>query len=132
VPRKKSQPALSRDELLGARPHRNSALESEALPDGRVRVHAVRTRGGLGRVLAFFFVLPKTHLRNIDLDDIGSFVWKMCDGKNAVREIRDALVGEYKLSRREAETALMEYLKQLMKRKLVGLEVPGKPADLET
>ena len=62
--------------------------------------------------------------RSIALDDVGSFVWKMiADGHN-VREMIGKLSKEYKLNRREAEAALMEYLRTLAKKNLVGFEVP--------
>jgi len=123
---KKTQPQLTREQILRAKLHRNEAAKWERNSDGTIRIHSVRTRGRGGRLLSLVLIVPKVHTRNIDLDEIGSLVWEMCDGTKAVRQVRDAIVDRYKLHRREAEAALMEYLKQLMKRKLVGLELVGK------
>jgi len=86
----------------------------------------VRRRGPVGRLLALFFIVPRVHMRSIDLDEIGSFVWARCDGATTVRQIRKALVDRYKLHQREAEASLLEYLRQMMKRNLLGLEVIRK------
>jgi hypothetical protein len=50
------------------------------------------------------------------LDEVGSFVWNLCDGEHPVSALVEALVERYKLGKREAEVSLTTYLKQLGKR----------------
>jgi hypothetical protein len=59
--------------------------------------------------------------RILELDQMGSFVWRAIDGKTAVRALIWLLVAEYRLNRKEAEVALMEFLGQLSKRNLLAL-----------
>src|SRR5205823_10868603 len=59
--------------------------------------------------------------KQVVLDEIGSDVWRMCDGATPVEAIVRALMKKYKLSRREVELSLSLYLKQLAKRGYLGL-----------
>lgn len=60
--------------------------------------------------------------RQIELDEIGSFVWQLCDGSHTIAEIAEALQKRYQLSRREAFASLAEFLNQLQKRGLIQME----------
>lgn len=53
-------------------------------------------------------------------DEIGSYIWKLCDGKHTTRQIIEALHQEFKLSMEETETGLQTYLTKLSKKGLVG------------
>jgi hypothetical protein len=59
----------------------------------------------------------------VALDDLGSFVIELCDGRHAVREIAEALAGRFRLSRREAETSLNAFLRSLTGRAILGMVV---------
>lgn len=58
--------------------------------------------------------------RKLQLDPVGSFVWRSADGNRTVRELIWLLAAEYKLNRRDAEVALLEFLGQLSQRNLIG------------
>ncbi len=63
--------------------------------------------------------------RKLGLDEVGSFVWELCDGERNVDGIVQGLVKEYKLTRREAEASVTTFLQTLAKRNLIGLMSPG-------
>ena len=68
--------------------------------------------------------MPKS--RTLVLDKVGSEVWNLCDGKRRVIDIINYLVKTHKLSSYEAEVSLITYLKMLMKKGIIGMEVKKK------
>jgi len=64
--------------------------------------------------------------RQIELDEIGGFVWSLCDGFHSVADIARELQQRYQLSRREAFSSLAEFLSQLQKRGLIRWEEANK------
>ena len=65
---------------------------------------------------------PQTGSRKLQLDTLGTQVWKMIDGKRTVLDIVDAFAKAHQLERREAETAVTQFLRDLGKRGLIGLK----------
>jgi hypothetical protein len=59
--------------------------------------------------------------RSLELDPVGSFVWRAVDGRTTVRQLIWRMVAEYKLNRKEAEVALLDFLRQLSSRNLIAL-----------
>jgi len=76
------------------------------------------------RVLKWLFPPPKE--RRIELDQVGSEVWRMCDGSTSVDQLIRRMAKKYKLNRKEAEASTTEYLRQLGKRRLVGFAAAVK------
>ena len=88
---------------------------------GLVVLSIPRRADGLGKILTIVFVVPKS--RSVQLDEVGSFVWQLCDGVNSIREMIRKLGSEYKLNRKEADVSLTTYLRDLAKRGIVGFEM---------
>jgi hypothetical protein len=66
--------------------------------------------------------------RRLQLDAIGSYVWRCADGKHTVRELIWLLAAEYKLNRRDAEAALIDFLGKLSTRNILGFaNIPDSP-----
>lgn len=63
--------------------------------------------------------------RQVGLDEVGSFVWELCDGKRTIDGIVTGLSKEYKLTRREAEASVTMFLQTLAKKNLIGLMSAG-------
>ena len=57
----------------------------------------------------------------IDLDEIGSFIWKLCDGKNSVGEITEISRDRFKEKIEPAEERIEKFIKQMNQNKLVSL-----------
>ena len=115
---------ISREAMLASKPIRNELVEWEQDDNGEVVVRLTRQDNWKVRVLAKLFYIPKE--RKIGLDNVGSQVWEMCDGKHTVDGMIRILAKEYKLNRKEAEVALMAYLKKLGQKRLVGFAIPTK------
>ncbi len=67
--------------------------------------------------------LPES--RQLALDEVGSFVWELCDGERNIDCLVQSLVRQYKLTRREAEASVTTFLQTLAKRNLIGLMSRG-------
>jgi hypothetical protein len=63
----------------------------------------------------------------VELDDIGTFVVERMDGQRSLRELADELAAHLKLSRREAEAALAQFVSALMRRGLARLAPRPEP-----
>lgn len=108
--------------MLASKPVRNDLVEWERDDNNEVVIHLIRADNWKIKLLAKFFYIPKQ--RKIGLDAVGSQVWELCDGKHSVEHMIRILAKEYKLNRKEAEVALMAYLKKLGQKRLVGFAVP--------
>ncbi len=80
----------------------------------------VRRSDWLGRLMRW--LTARDARRQIELDEIASFVWSLCDGQHTVADIADALMQRYQLLKREAMASLTEFLAQLQRRGLVRWE----------
>jgi hypothetical protein len=116
---KKFVPKISRLEILAAVPVRNSLVEWEANDQEEVVLKVPRRQDRVGRVLHRVFVAPP--FKQVVLDEVGSDVWQLCTGENDVDTIVKTLAKKYKLSRREVELSLANYLRTLAQRGLIGL-----------
>lgn len=110
--------------MLASKPVRNELVEWERDENDEVVIQLIRQDTWKVKVLAKLFYIPKQ--RKIGLDAVGSQVWEMCDGKHSVDQMIRILAKEHKLNRKEAEVALMAYLKKLGQKRLVGFAVPTK------
>jgi len=107
--------SIDRAKLLSLKPKPSSNVKWEVYDTGEVAIIIERkSRGRLGEILATIFMQPKT--RKIVLDEIGSYVWKMFNGKTSIREIITKISEKFKMSKREAEVSLIAFLSDLEKR----------------
>ncbi|GAB4452577.1 MAG: hypothetical protein OHK0029_03750 [Armatimonadaceae bacterium] len=126
------KPQISRGQVLSARPLRNPKVEwtKEQKDEAGSRPVALlqipRRSDKLGNAMARVFRLPDT--RKLELDEIGSDVWEMCDGDTTVEEITKALTVQYRLNRRQAETSVTAYLRMLAERRLIVLKATRETA----
>ena len=124
---KKPQGGLTRDQAMAAWPVRNPDLVTHESEDGLVAVELPRRKDWVGGALGFLFFVPDS--KPVQLDEVGSFVWKLCDGEHTVNEIADALAAEYKLNRREVDVSLTQYLQTLGKRGMIAFAIPREVAE---
>lgn len=120
--RRNKQPPLTREQVMGSRPLRNSLLTWETNEEGKVVITIPRRQDWLGRIAAACFHVPKTRQLMLD-DEVGSAVWQICDGEHTIAHIVDFLCKQYRLTRKEAEVSATEFLRQLGRRRLVGFAV---------
>lgn len=126
----------ARDRSLSMKPLRNPLVRTEVVEregEGRggatfLLVPVERTKRG--RLVAWLLRRlsrrPLPEAKRIELDEIGAFVWGLCDGTRTTRRLIRELAREYHLNRRDAEASLVEFLRMLGRRNLVGFQA-GPP-----
>lgn len=124
--REKPRQPISREASLQSRPVRNPAVRAEKAEGGGLVLHAKVEHRGFGRALARVFRVKDLEKR-FTLDELGAFVWEMCDGETTVRTLINRFASEFKLNRKEAEVSMVEYLKTLAKKGIIGIAVPEEP-----
>lgn len=107
---------------MSSRPIRNSLLTWESNEEGKVVITIPSRNDTLARIVSKIFVVPKSRQLMLD-DEVGSAVWQYCDGEHSIRSIVDHLSKNYKLTRKEAEVSVTEFLRQLGRRRLVGFAI---------
>lgn len=122
VPRR-NQP--TRAQVLASRPVRNPAIQwtrerrAESDKASLVLLKVPRRADRIGDWIARWFKLPDH--KKIELDEIGSDVWEMCDGRTTVEALTRAVCASYRLNRRQGETSVTAYLRMLAQRRLIGV-----------
>lgn len=127
---KKGGLSFNRDALLKAHPVRNSLIKWEESEKGEVSLVVPQKSTSWVKIVSKLFMLPRS--RVVALDEVGSFVWTLCDGHNTIDNIMRALCNKYKLTRKEAQTSLFAFFRMLGKRGMIGFAVPKKKAATET
>lgn len=112
--------------MLNSRPARNESLEWEKVESGEIKIQIVRQDSWKIRMLSKVFYIPKE--RNITLDEVGSEVWVMCNGRTSVGQMIESLSGKYQLNRKEAEVSLLAYLKTLGQKRFIGFMLESQNA----
>ena len=126
------KPRVSRAQVLGARPVRNPRVEWErgAWHEDRpqvVMLRVPRRADRVGNFMARMFRLP-SH-RKIELDEMGSDVWEMCDGTLTVDALTRAVCAKYRLNRRQGEASVTAYMRMLAERRLLALKTGTRKAE---
>ena len=120
--RKKPPVVLNRTQATAARPMRNPALAHHINDEGYVVVTLPRREDTTGKLLSWVFMVPES--RPIVLDEIGTLIWGLCDGKHSFADLSAALAEKYSITAREAEVSLAEFLRSLGKRGMIAFALP--------
>lgn len=125
----KSSPArqnetLNRTEALACIPRQNDTCSWQELENGDIlftyAIPLSRFFQALHRRFSKNSV--ETPTKKLQLDAMGSFVWKLIDGRRSVGEIITIFAKEHKISKQEAETAVTTFIKSLGLRGFIGLD----------
>ena len=118
------KPKITREQMLAARPIRHPKIEwareerrTDNVPVALLRIPRLHNRWA--DLIAKWLQVPD--FKRIELDEIGSDVWEMCDGGHSVDAISKAIGTSYRLNRRQAEVSVAAYLKMLAERRLLAL-----------
>lgn len=115
---------MTRRETLLARPVRAEGIDWEKNEEGEIEI-TIKLRPGR-RISFLRLILPHARRRVISLDLLGSEVWELCDGKNTVEAMIGKIAKSHKLNWKEAEIPLLNYLKTLGKKGIIGFAIPCK------
>ena len=115
--------------MLNSRPARNEALSWDENDVGEIVIKVERQETLRVRLLSKIFYIPRE--RKITLDEVGTEVWQMCNGKTSVAQMIERLGKKYQLNRKEAEVSLLSYLKTLGQKRFVGFLIEGDKGKAE-
>jgi hypothetical protein len=124
--KKSDRPPLSREQSLSARPVVNSLVKVEKDEEDNAVLQIPRRDTAMSRLVARVFKLSP--YRQLTLDELGTFVIELCDGRHTVREIVDKFRKRFKLNQREAELSMRKFLRTLAEKSIIGLVVEEKGA----
>jgi len=117
---------LSRTESLACIPRKNDEINWQELENGNILFTYAIPLSRFFTALHQKFSKNKaeTPTKKLQLDQMGSFVWHLIDGKNTVKDIIKRFAKDYKVTSQEAETAVAAFLKTLGQRGFIGLYDP--------
>lgn len=111
---------VSPDHLRGCAVVRNEAVIEMPTESGLVLSVPLASQGsGMLGVLAKWVKSPSE--RKFELEEVGTFVWSCCDGKQTFETIAKKLRERFRMNRMESEVALADFLRTLGRRNLIML-----------
>jgi hypothetical protein len=114
--------------FLQAVPHVNQAMETHYRSDGSMVV-SIPIRRPRYLVPPLSWILPFSPYRRVELEPVGSGVLGLCDGRRTVEAIIEQFASENRLSFREGQLAVTQFLRQLMQRGVVAVVGKEKEPD---
>ncbi len=75
--------------------------------------------GRLGYWLSTRLVNPYYHIK---LDEIGTLVWKACNGRNSIVQISEQVTQRFCEENESIEPRLFKFIQQMVKARLIGLD----------
>lgn len=122
--KKRPEPTISRAEALSMVPVKNSAVEEAPLPDGLVRLaYPLAVKPWFGKLAESVGIWDKKPMiKQVELDEMGTFVWQHINGQRSVRDIAEAFTREYEVQPREAELSVTAFIKTIGQRGIIGLK----------
>ena len=106
--------------VLAGVPYANLAMELERLEDGTAVATIKLAKPGYMKP-PLSWVLPLSKYRRVLLDRPGMEVLDACDGQRTVEQIVEDFAAKHRLSFREAQLAVMQFLRQLIDRGIVAV-----------
>lgn len=132
--KKPKPPTLTREESLNAVAVANRAVQTRERDGGAITLVVPFHASPMVEKISRWLGTTSGGERTIELDAVGSFVWRLCDGQTPVREMIQRLAERYKMNRKEAEVALTTFLRTLASKGLVAIAVlrpEGERTDAE-
>jgi len=117
--------SFTREQALNAVPVRNEAVNTQyGDNEEAILTFYVQQRGWLVSMLRFLRKPDTISMqKRLQLDEIGTLIWQLSDGKTSVLDMIDLLCDRYRLHRKEAEKSLLAFLRMLGERGLIAMEL---------
>jgi len=106
--------------LFQAVPHQNHQMELTRYRNGGATAR-VALRKPRYMVPPLSWILPFSSHRHCELDRLGTEVLDMCNGQDSIEGIIEGFAVRHKLSFREAQIPVMQFLQQLTNRGIVAI-----------
>ena len=121
--KKPKDPTISRAEALNRVPVKNRQLSENRLESGEVVINYPVTMRPLfaGLIKRFGGPQVQTQMKKLQLDELGTAVWDLVDGKRSVRQLVKTFAGTHQLELREAEVSVTLFMRELGRRGLIAM-----------
>lgn len=137
----KTKPAARRpsggvdlSQTLAAVPMINQAVRQETRGESLVLFVPLRERWWMTGPVSWW--LPLRREKGVALDQLGTEVWRLCDGHRDLEKIIERFADQHRLGFHEARLTVMRFMRMLALRKLIVLitvaEPPESPKLVET
>lgn len=115
---------ITREEALKSTPVKSAEVKEERLETGEVLLtYPVTIRPWIGGLIRQFGGdADRVQLKKLHLDELGTAVWDLMDGRRSVRRVIQGFAGKYQLHIKEAEVSVTRFLRELGRRGLIGLK----------
>jgi hypothetical protein len=110
--------------MLQSKPLRNRAAHTEFR--GSNLVVSVPRDPGKSLKAPLSWIVPVSKVRSAMLDDLGREVWEQCNGGSSVEQIIERFARRHTLTFHEARVSVTGYLKGLVQRGILALEMGAK------
>lgn len=122
--KKQPLPVIPRSEALNMVPVRNQEVTETQMGNGLVQLaYPLAVKPWFGRLAEKVGMWDKRPMiKQIELDEMGTFVWQLIDGDHSVRQIAQEFVREYEVQPREAELSVTAFIKTIGQRGIIGLK----------
>ena len=116
-------PHMNKQRALAAIPVQNSDVTTQVNASGHILIrYPVTVRPWMATLLRRFTgTAPQIRFRKLQLDNLGTDVWQMIDGKRTVQNIIAEFAQIHQLPTAESESAITQFLRDLGKRGLIGM-----------
>ena len=105
--------------FLEAVPVRNESVQTSPVGDGLLVTVPLRRPKWL--VPPISWLIPFSGVRRIQLDAPGRAVLELCDGNRNVEQIVESFAEAHRLSFREGQLAVTQFLRELVRRGIVAI-----------
>jgi len=121
--KKPTQPSISRTEALDRIPVKSIQITETRLETGEIVISYPVTMRPFFAGLIKRFGGPEVQIqmKKLQLDELGTSVWDMIDGKFSVRKLVERFAKTHQLEAREAEVSVTQFIRELGRRGLIGL-----------
>ena len=121
--KKPKGPSINRAEALDRIPVKNLQISEDRLETGEVVINYPVTMRPFfaGLVKRFGGPEVQTQMKKFQLDELGTAVWNLMDGKRSVRQLVKIFAGTHRLEPREAEVSVTQFIRELGRRGLIGM-----------
>jgi Coenzyme PQQ synthesis protein D (PqqD) len=121
--KKSKQPTIDRAAALKRIPVKSIQVNETRLRTGEVVIsYPVSMRPFFaGLVKRFGGPEVQIQIKKLQLDELGTSVWDMINGKFSVRQLVERFAEVHRLEAREAEVSVAQFIRELGRRGLIGL-----------
>jgi hypothetical protein len=114
---------ISRADALDRIPVKNIQITEARLETGEAVISYPVTMRPFFAGLVKRFGGPEVQIqmKKLQLDELGTSVWDMINGKFSVRQLVERFAKTHRLEAREAEVSVAQFIRELGRRGLIGL-----------